>query len=233
MLTTKTRPPRVGVALATSTSKEKASCTPVSTTSSSHCTSPSTSCWNPAAGRAAHQGCPIASWSAWRSRRSCWATTPNAAGCGPSMAGWGTCSPTSAGRRPTIAGCAARPRWSPRSCGPWRWPARRGATSGGCWTPPRSHAAKAGRPSSARRWPATPATATTPAITASGGASGCMCWPPRTACRSPGAWPTPTRASARSPRAVGPRRPPRRAAPRHGRAGRQGAGGTPVCSARG
>ena len=28
--------------------------------------------------------------------------------------------------------------WSPRSWVPWRWPARRGATSGGCWTRPRS-----------------------------------------------------------------------------------------------
>jgi hypothetical protein len=44
-----TRPPRVGVAIATSTSWE-APCTPPSTTSSPHCTSPSTSCWVRAAG---------------------------------------------------------------------------------------------------------------------------------------------------------------------------------------
>jgi hypothetical protein len=87
---------------------------------------------------------------------------------------------------------------------------------------------KAGRPSSARRWPAGPATAGTPVITASGGGSGCMCWPPRTACRSPGAWPTPTRASARSPRRCWTAPPAKAAAPRHGRAGRQGAGGTPI-----
>jgi hypothetical protein len=132
------------------------------------------------------------------------------------------------GRPPTTAGCAARPRWSPRSWVPWRWPARRGATSGGCWTPPRSRVATAERRSSGPSWPAGPATAGTPAITASGGVSSCMCWPPPTACRSrvPGQ-PQRRRAGGRRG-AVGPRRPSGGAAPRHGRLGRQGVGGTPV-----
>ena len=111
-MTTETRPPRVGVAVATSTSWE-ASCTPVSTTSSSHCMSPSMSWWSPAAGRAAAPGCRTPSWSAWPWPRCCSAITPNAAGCGRSMAGWGTCSPTCVGRRPTTAGCAARPPGRP------------------------------------------------------------------------------------------------------------------------
>jgi hypothetical protein len=66
-------------------------------------------------GRAAGPGCRTPSWSAWPWRRSCWATTPSAAGCARWPTGWGTCSPTSVGRRPTTAGCAARRRWSCRS----------------------------------------------------------------------------------------------------------------------
>jgi hypothetical protein len=168
-MTSVTRPPRVGVANATSTSRE-ASCTPVSTTSSSHSTSPSMSCWNPAAGRAGGRGCRTPSWSVWRSPRSCWAMTPSGAGCGPSMAGWGTCSPMCAARPPTTAACAGPPPWSPPSCTRWRSPARRGLTSGGCWTPPRSPAAKAARPASVRRWPAGPAMAMTAATRAGTGA---------------------------------------------------------------
>ena len=70
----------------------------------------------------------------------------------------GTCSPTCVGRRPTTAGCAAPPPWSPSSWVPWRWPARRGVTSGGCWTRLRSPAAPRGRRSSAASWLAGPAT---------------------------------------------------------------------------
>ena len=90
-MTGETRPPRVGVAVATSTSRE-APCTPVSTTSSSHCTSPSTSCWSPAADQATHPSWPTASSSAWPSPRSCSATAPNAAGCERWLTGWVTCS---------------------------------------------------------------------------------------------------------------------------------------------
>ena len=54
---------------------------------------------------------------------------------------------------------------------PWCCPARPGVTSGGCWTPPRSPAAKAARPASARSWPAGPALAMTAATAAGPGAS--------------------------------------------------------------
>jgi hypothetical protein len=202
-----TRPPRIGVAPTTSNSKEQASCAP-STTSSSHCMSPSMSWWSPAAGRADAPGCRTPSWSAWPWPRCCWAMTPNAAGCGSSVAGWDTCSPMSAGRRPTTAGCAARGRWWPASCAPWRSARRGGVTSGACWTRPRSRVGRAGRPSSAASWPAGPATAGTPAITASTGDSSCTCWPPLTAAGRvlPG---KPERRRAGGGRgAVGPRRPP-------------------------
>jgi hypothetical protein len=53
-VTAETRAPRVGVANAASTSRE-ASCTPTSTPSSSHCTSPSMSCSVPGADRSATQ----------------------------------------------------------------------------------------------------------------------------------------------------------------------------------
>jgi hypothetical protein len=169
-VTTETRPPRVGVAFATSTSKE-ASCTPVSTTSSSHCTSPSTSCWSPAGDPATHLvGWPTASSSVWPWPRSCWVTVPNAAGCGRSPTGWGTCSPMCAARPPTTGGCAGRHPWSPPSCTRWRSPARPGVTNGGCWTPPRSPAAPPARPCDAASWPAGPAMAMTPAIRAGTGA---------------------------------------------------------------
>jgi hypothetical protein len=63
--------------------------------------------------------------------------------------------------------------------------------------------------------------------------SSCTCWLPRTACRSPGAWPTPPWGAAGRRGAAGPRRPPGRAAPRAGRPGRQGLGGARVRGARG
>src|SRR4029450_8323781 len=80
------------------------------------------------------------------------------------------------GRRvPHVVGQAAypppRPPWPPQSWGPWRGPPRRGATSGGCWTRPRSPAAPRGRRSSAASWLAGLATAGAPAITPSGGGS--------------------------------------------------------------
>src|SRR5215211_5022357 len=118
------RSPRMGVAPATSTSKE-ASCSPASTTSSSHCTSPSMSCWSPAGDPATHPSWPTASSSAWPWRKSCSATTPNAAGCGQWPTGWGTCSPTSAARPPTTAGCAA-----PGRCGTSRRTVNRSELAG-------------------------------------------------------------------------------------------------------
>ncbi len=71
-VTSETRPPRVGVAEATSTSKE-ASCAPTSTTSLSHWTSSSTTSSAPTPGSApaAVPACRTRSWSAWRSPRSC------------------------------------------------------------------------------------------------------------------------------------------------------------------
>ena len=110
-MTSETRPPRVGVASATSTSRE-APCAPVSTTSSSHCTSPSTSCWDltqEAGVPAASRGCRTPNWSVWRWPRCCWAATASTAGCGPAMAGWAICSRTAqpAGRQQA----AAAARW--------------------------------------------------------------------------------------------------------------------------
>jgi hypothetical protein len=73
---------------------------------------------------------------------SCSVITPNATGCGRSLTGSDTCSPTSAARRPITASCAVRPRSRPASCTPWRSPAPRGVTSGGCWTTRRSRVVK-------------------------------------------------------------------------------------------
>jgi hypothetical protein len=154
----------------------------------------------PAEAQATHPSSRTPNWSAWPSPRCCWATAPSAAGCARSTAGSGTCSPMSVARPPTTAACAGPRRWSRRSCTPWPAARRRGATSGGCWMPPRSHAAKAGRRSSVPSWPAGPATAMTPAIHAGTGASSCTCWPARTACRPLGAWPTPATANVRLPR---------------------------------
>jgi hypothetical protein len=58
-----------------------------------------------------------------------------------------------------------------------------------------------GRPCGARPWPAGPAMGMTAATAAGSGGSSCTCWPARTACRPPGAWPTRSLASGRSPRA--------------------------------
>jgi hypothetical protein len=84
----------------------------------------------------------------------------------------------------------------------WRtWPVRPPAstTPSGCWTPPRSPAPPRGRPSSARRCAGGPTTAGVPATRAGTGGSSCICSPPPTAVRSPGAWPAPSWASGRSP----------------------------------
>src|SRR6266545_819155 len=86
-VTTGARVPRVGVAPATSTME--ASCTPTSTPSSSHCTSPSTSCLAHAVGQDGDPSSPMPSWSAWRSPRSCSGSAPSAAGCGLLASGWG------------------------------------------------------------------------------------------------------------------------------------------------
>jgi hypothetical protein len=228
-----TRPPRIGVAPTTSTSREKASCAPSSTTSSSHCMSPSMSWWSPAAGRAAAPGLSDA-------ELVCLAVAQVLLGY-HSERRWLRAVHGRLGHLfPYVCGQAADNRrlrraapWSPRSWVPWRWPARRGATSGGCWTRPRSPAAPRGRRSSAASWLAGPATAGTPAITASTGASSCRCRPLPTACRLPGAWPTPKTASGRSPRCCWTAPPARGAVPRHGHLGRQGVGGTRVPSARG
>src|SRR5215208_2953456 len=98
---------------------------------------------------------------------------------------------------------------------------------------PRSPAAPRDRPSGARRWPAGPAMALTPAITASTGGSSCLCWPARTGCQWPGAWPTQARRASGGRGPAGPRRPPGDAAPWHGHPGRQGPGGVGVRPGRG
>jgi Transposase DDE domain len=56
-------------------------CAPTSTTSSPHCTSPSTSCWAHATDQASRPSLPTPNWSAWPSPRPCSAPTPNATGC--------------------------------------------------------------------------------------------------------------------------------------------------------
>jgi hypothetical protein len=148
---------------------KEASCAPSSTTSWSHCTSPSMSCWASGRGRAGRPGCRTLSWSAWPSPRCCWGIAASAAGCARWPAGWGIGSPMCAARLPTTAACAGPLPWSPPAAMPWRCPARPGVTSGGCWTPPRSPAATAARPTSARSWPAGPAMAMTAATAAGPG----------------------------------------------------------------
>jgi hypothetical protein len=108
---------------------------------------------------------------------SCSVITPNATGCRRSLTGSDTCSPTSAARRPITASCAVRPRSRPASCTPWRSPAPRGVTSGGCWTPRRSRVVKGRERVKIPSWPAT---AMTPVITRFYWALGCT-WPPPTA----------------------------------------------------
>jgi hypothetical protein len=100
-----TRPPRIGVATTTPTSDE-ASCAPSSTTSSSHCTSPSMSCSPSGRDQAGRPGRQRLSWSAWPSPRSCWAATANGAGDGSSVTACATCSPMSPGSPATTGGCA-------------------------------------------------------------------------------------------------------------------------------
>jgi hypothetical protein len=199
-VTSETRPPRVGVAVATSTSRE-APCAPVSTTSSSHCTSPSTSCWDPtqdAGVPAASHGCRMPNWSAWRWPRCCWAATTSTAGCGSATAGWGICSPICPTSPATTSDCA-----KPAGC--WTrswptWPAR-----------PRRprHPQAAGRhPGPLRRLadhaPALGAArhrrlrlVSQPLALVLGLKLYVLTTP--TAARSPGAWPAPSWASARSP----------------------------------
>jgi hypothetical protein len=132
----------------------------------------------------------------------------------------GICPPMCAARPPTTAACAGPRRWSWPSLRPWRPARRRGVTSGGSWTPPRSPAAPPARRPGAATWPGGPAMATTPAAAAGIGASSSMSWLARTACRWPGAWPTPPTPSVRSPRAVGPGGPPAHPALWHGHLGR-------------
>jgi hypothetical protein len=178
-VTSRTRPPRVGVANATSTSEET-SCTPVSTTSSSHCTSRSTSCSNPAGTRPATQ--------AGRQR----AHLP--------------------GRRPGPAGLPLRTPLTARGRSPPGPPVPLPVRPGRLQPPPAPCRRATGRhpgppavppakPSDAASWPTGPATAMTAAICAGTGASSSTCWPARTACRWPGAWPTRPTGNARSPRA--------------------------------
>jgi hypothetical protein len=134
-----------------------------------------------------------------------------------------TCSPTCRPPRPTTGGCAAPHPWSP-------WPSktsprtpRAGMTSCAWSTPRQCPAPHPGRPSSVPTWPAMPATATARVTTASSGACGCMCWPPRTGCPSPGAWPPPSWASGRWSRRCWTTRHP--AAPGTAHPGRQGFAG--------
>jgi hypothetical protein len=188
VVTAETRPPRVGVALATSTSWE-APCTPVSTTSSSHCTSPSTSCWARGGDQVTHPGCRTPSWSAWPWPRSCSGSPRSGTGCASRPSGWGTCFRTCRPPRPTIGGCAAPRPWSAWPSTTWPSTPRPGGTSCAWWTPPRCRVRHRGRPSSAPRWPAMPATATARATTATSGGSGCTCWPAPTGFPSRGVWP--------------------------------------------
>jgi hypothetical protein len=115
-----------------------------------------------------------------------------------------------AGRRlghlfPYLPTASAYNRRLRRAAGVVTWPltswpgaARAGGTTCAWSTPPRCRARPAARRSSVRRWPGMPATATARATTAGSGAFGCMCWPPRTGCRSRGAWPHRSWESARS-----------------------------------
>jgi hypothetical protein len=72
----------------------------------------------------------------------------------------------------------------------------RTARHGGCKPTPEATRCR-GRRSNAPIWPATPATATAPATRGTSGAFGSTCSPPRTGCRSSGAWPTPNSVNAR------------------------------------
>jgi hypothetical protein len=179
----------------------------------------------PRRGPGHHPGCRTPNSSAWPSPRSCSATTPSVAGCGRSPTGWGTCSPPSAAKPPTTAGCAAPHHWSANCCAPWRSPARRGVTSGGCWTPPRSlrrqppdgQAQPAGRLGWLRRRRQPSPLLLGPQAAPAG-------LPGRDADRLVPGHPQPGRAGG-GRGAAGPRRPPGRAAPRPGHLGRQGVAG--------
>jgi hypothetical protein len=202
-VTSATRVPRVGVAIATSTSRE-ASCTPTSTPSSWHCTSPSTSCSALAADRDGRPGSATPNWSAWPSPKSCSASARSGAGCALPTSGWGTCFPTCRPRRPTTGGCAGPRRWSPSPSRTSPRAPRAGGISCGWSTPPRCHARPPARRSTAQPCGPMPAMATARATTATSGASGCTCWPAPTGCRSPGAWPPQARGAGGGRGAVGP-----------------------------
>ena len=182
-MTTETRPPRVGVAFAASTSRE-APCAPVSTTSSSRCciiddllgpdSEPAT--------LAASQGCRMPSWSAWRSPRSCSAAMASTAGCG-SATGLAICSRICPTSPATTSGCEVPAGCWRRSWRNWPTPPPRWRTGCGCWTPPRSPVPPAARRSSARRCAGGLTTAGARATRAGTGASSCMSSPPLTAAR--------------------------------------------------
>jgi hypothetical protein len=205
------RVPSIGVAEATSTLE--AACTPISTPSWSHSTSPSMTCSAAAKAQAAHPSSPTANWSAWPSLRCCWAATPNDAGCGWPTTAWATCSPTCPPLRPTTSGCGQRECWSRWPSATWPCRPRPGTTTSACWTPPRCRVRPRARRSNARRCGPMPAMATAPATTATSGAFACTCSRALMGCRSRGVWPMsghPQAGRARGrPSPYGPPRSPR------------------------
>jgi hypothetical protein len=100
--------------------------------------------------------------------------TSEPAGCDLQAGTCATCSPTCPARAATTSACAARPSSWATSSEPSRPTPRCGATMCGWWTPPRWSAAARARPSSVRRWPGGPSTATAPATRATSGGCGCI-----------------------------------------------------------
>ncbi len=139
-----------------------------------------------------------------RLRRSCWAVTPSGGSCGWPAGGWGTCSRICPSSRATTSASAVLPirsAWSSSSSPAAR---RRSVTACDCWIPPRFPVVNPARHANARSWPAGLPTGIAPVIPATSGVSGCICFAPRTGCRSASAWRRPTRASVRSPRRCSP-----------------------------
>ena len=146
----------------------------------------------PCSARAAQPPSPMPSWSVWRWRKCCCASTTNTTGCARRRPGSGTCFPGCC-RSPNTTGACAVPLtcWRVRL----RWladqtPATTELLRLVDGTPVPCGAAR-GPPRGGRTCSATPAMAATPPTTASTGVPTCCWWSPARAPPPGLAWPTP------------------------------------------